>query len=446
MPLNLNSLTPILMNYSNTRFDQPALRRTMVSILATLLLCLLPVLIQAQSFDLLLKGGHLIDPKNGIDQTMDVAILDGKVARVARSISESDAEKVIDVSGLYVSPGLIDLHTHIFFGTDPYSDQMNSYRSVIPDNFSFRYGITTMVDAGSSGWRNFQLFKDQTIANSRTRILAMLRITGHGSMGGAYSQNLNDMDPKMAALVARRHPEIVGFKIAHYNGHTWEPIDRLVEAGRLADKPVMIDFGSAEPALSLETLFMEKLRPGDIYSHIYGGSPDPNSGREAIIDQNGNVRDFVAAAQERGIIYDVGHGGGSFDFSTAIPAIEQGIKPNTISSDLHMSSLRSLGMQDMNNVMSKMLNIGMSIQEIVQATTWKSAQVIQREELGHLSEGANADVWVFGVRDGEFGFVDVDRPTVAVRGTQKFDSELTIFDGEVVWDMNGLSNDNWWEE
>lgn len=434
------------MKNSITRSDQPAVRCTLVSVLTTLLLCLLPALMQAQSFELLLKGGHLIDPKNGIDQTMDLAIRDGKVARVARSISESDAEQVIDVSGLYVSPGLIDLHTHIFFGTDPYSDQMNSYRSVIPDNFSFRYGITTMVDAGSSGWRNFQLFKDQTIANSRTRIFAMLRITGHGSMGGAYSQNLNDMDPKMAALVAGRHPEIVGFKIAHYRGHTWEPIDRLVEAGRLADKPVMIDFGSAEPALSLETLFMEKLRPGDIYSHIYGGSPDPDSGRESIVDQDGNVRDFVAAAQERGIIYDVGHGGGSFDFSTAIPAIEQGIKPNTISSDLHMSSLRSLGMQDFNNVMSKMLNIGMSIQEIVQATTWKSAQVIQHEELGHLSEGAIADVWVFRVRDGEFGFVDVDRPTVAVRGSRKFDSELTIFGGDVVWDLNGLSNDNWWGE
>ncbi|MEX1212874.1 MAG: amidohydrolase/deacetylase family metallohydrolase [Balneolaceae bacterium] len=431
------------MNPTKKRPCQPGIRRTLRSILTTLLLCLLPVLLQAQSFDILLKGGHLIDPKNGIDQMMDVAIADGKVARVARSIPESDAEQVIDVSGLYVSPGLIDLHTHIFFGTDPYSDQMNSYRSVIPDNFSFRYGITTMVDAGSSGWRNFQLFKDQTIANSRTRIFAMLRITGHGSKGGVYSQNLNDMDPKMAALVARRHPEIVGFKIAHYNGHTWEPIDRLVEAGRLADKPVMIDFGSADPALSLETLFMEKLRPGDIYSHIYGGSPDPNSGREAIIDQNGNVRDFVAAAQERGIIYDVGHGGGSFDFSTAIPAIEQGIQPNTISSDLHMSSLRTLGMQDLNNVMSKMLNIGMSVQEIVQATTWKSAQVIQHEELGHLSEGAIADVWVFGIREGEFGFVDVDRPSVAVRGDRKFDSELTIFGGEVVWDMNGHSNDNW---
>lgn len=392
--------------------------------------------VQAQQYDLLLKGGHVIDAKNDIDTRMDVAVREGTIARVAENISESEAAQVIDVSGLYVSPGVIDLHTHIFFGTDPDSDQMNSYRSVIPDNFSFRYGITTMVDAGSSGWRNFPTFKEQTIQNSRTRILAFLRIVGHGSRGGPYSQNLNDMDPKMSALMAQRHDEIVGFKIAHYSGHEWEPIDRLVEAGRLAEMPVYIDFGSANPPLPLETLFLEKLRPGDIYSHMYGGG---GSGRESIVDENGQVRPFVYEAQERGIIFDVGHGGGSFDFKHAIPAVEQGLKPNTISSDLHMSSLRSLGMQDMNSVMSKMLNIGMSLQEVIEASTWAPAQVIQREELGHISEGAVADIWVFGVREGEFGFVDVDNPPVRIEGDRKLDSEMTLFGGEVVWDLNGRS-------
>lgn len=391
---------------------------------------------QAQQIDILLKGGHVIDPKNGINAPMDVAVRDGKIVRVTSDIAEADAGRVIDVSGLYVTPGIIDLHTHIFFGTDPYSDQMNSYRSVIPDNFSFRYGITTMVDAGSSGWRNFQLFKDQTIANSRTRILAFLRIVGHGSMGGVYSQNLNDMDPKMSALVAGQHPEIVGFKIAHYSGHDWEPIDRLVEAGRLADMPVIIDFGSANPPLSLETLFQEKLRPGDIYSHMYGGG---GPGRESIVDSNGQVRSFVYEARERGIIFDVGHGAGSFYFKHAIPAVKQALKPNTISSDLHMSSLRTLGMQDMNSVMSKMLNIGLSLQEVIEASTWAPAQAIKREELGHLSEGAVADLWVFSVREGEFGFVDADQPAVRITGDRKLESELTLFGGEVVWDLNGLS-------
>lgn len=415
---------------------------TTLALLLLLLLLAAPSGVQAQQYDLLIRGGHLIDPKNGIDGTMDIAVADGKVARVARSIPAGEAKEVIDARGLYVSPGLIDLHTHLFFGTDPMSDQMNSYRSVIPDNFSFRYGITTMVDAGSSGWRNFALFKEQTIAHSRTRILAFLRIIGHGSMGGAWSQNLNDMDPKMSALVARQHPEIVGFKIAHYVGHDWEPIHRLVEAGRLADKPVMIDFGSADPPLPLETLFLEKLRPGDIYSHVFGGSNAPNSRRESIVDAEGKVRDFVWEAQERGIIFDVGHGGGSFYFKHAIPALEQGFRPETISSDLHMSSLRTLGMQDLNSVMSKMLNIGMSIQEVIGATTWSAARAIKREELGHLSEGAVADIWVFGIREGEFGFVDVDRPAVRISGTRRLESEVTLFGGEVVWDMNGRSVSN----
>ena len=402
----------------------------------------LPNIVLAQHYDILLKGGHVIDPKNNISSLMDVAISDGVIAKVAENIPDYGTDKVIDISGLYVSPGMINLHTHIFFGTQKDSDQMNSYRSVIPDNFSFRYGVTTMVDAGSAGWKNFQVFKDQTIKHSRTRILAFLRIVGEGSRGYTYSQNLNDMDSKMTALVARQHPEIVGLKIAHYRGQDWEPIDRLIEAGKLANKPVMVDFGSADPPLSLETLFIEKFRPGDIYTHIYGGNSTLNSGRESIMDKEGQVRPFVYQAQDKGIIFDVGHGGGSFNFKYAIPAIEQGIKPNTISSDLHVSSLQSLGMQDINSVLSKMLNIGLSLDEVIEASTWKPAQVISRKDLGHLSEGAVADIWVFSIREGNFGFVDVDDPPMKVMGTRRLESELTFFKGEIVWDFNGLSNEN----
>lgn len=391
----------------------------------------------AQQYDLLLKGGHVIDPKNGIDAPMDVAVKGNAIARVATDIPASDAEQVVDVSGLYVTPGIIDIHTHVFFGTDPTSDQMNSYRSVKPDNFSFRYGVTTMVDAGCSGWRNFRLFKEQTVAHSRTRVLAFLRITGHGSRGWMYSQNLNDMNPKMAALTARRNPEIVGFKIAHYQGHDWEPIHRLVKAGELAGLPVMVDFGSANPPLSLETLFMEKLRPGDIYTHVYS---DGGSGREAIVDENGQVRPFIAKAWQKGIIFDVGHGQRSFNMKIAVAAIEQGIKPNTISSDLHQGSANT-SMRSMLNVMSKMLNIGLSLQEVIKASTWKPAQVIGREDLGHLSEGAVADISVFILRKGEFGFAGAASPPVKITGGRKLEAELTVFGGDIVWDLNGLSFD-----
>ena len=240
--------------------------------------------------------------------------------------------------------------------------------------------MTTVVDAGGSGWRNFIQFKEQVIDRVRTRVFAMLNIVGHGMKGALYEQNLDDMDPKMAALVAKQFPDhIVGFKVAHYAGHQWQQIDRLVQAGELADIPVMVDFGGANPPLSLETLFMEKLRPGDIYTHIYGGG---GFGRQALVDPAGRLRPFIKAAQERGIIFDVGHGGSSFAFKHAIPSMQQGIKPNTISTDSHMSSIMS-GMKNMTNVMSKFLNMGMNMQEIIAASTWKPAQVINHTELGH---------------------------------------------------------------
>jgi len=416
---------------------------TMKNCLYKLLLCGFALVLfgskslTAQTYQLLLKGGHVIDPKNGINEPMDVAITGGRIATVAHDIPAAEAERVVDVRGLYVTPGIIDLHTHVFFGTDPHSDQMNGYRSVKPDNFSFKYGITTMVDAGCAGWRNFELFKEQTIAHSRTRVLAFLRIVGEGARGGVYSQNIDDMDPKMAALTALQHPEIVGFKIAHYDGHDWEPIHRLVEAGEQAGLPVMVDFGSADPPLPLETLFMEKLRPGDIYTHMYGGG---GSGREAILDEHGRIRSFVPEARRRGIVFDVGHGSGSLYFAHAIPAIQQGLKPTTISSDLHQRSANS-SMQNMLNVMSKMLNIGMTLEEVIEASTWQPARVISRDDLGHLSEGAIADVTVLNVLKGEFGYVDVDQPPVKVMGDRKLEAELTVFGGEIVWDLNGRSYD-----
>ncbi|MEX1213386.1 MAG: amidohydrolase/deacetylase family metallohydrolase [Balneolaceae bacterium] len=420
--------------FAGTRSER--LCRTVLTLSALLIALLaVPLSCTAQSYDLVLKGGHLIDARNGIDDVMDIAISGDRVVRVASEIDASEAEQVVDLQGLYVSPGLIDLHTHIFFGTDPESDQMNSFRSVIPDMMSFRYGVTTMVDAGSSGWRNFELFKEQVIERSRTRILAFLRITGHGSKGNAYSQNLEDMDPVHSSEMAMDHPEIVGFKMAHYATSHWDAVDRLVEAGRLADKPVMLDFCCTEPPLSLETLFMEKLRPGDIYTHIYGGS----SRMEPIVDEDGVVKPFVFEAQERGVLFDVGFGGWSYQHKVASPAIEQGLYPTTISSDLHMGSLQVPGMQDLNHVMSHLLAAGLPLQEVIGATTWSAAEAIHRPDLGHLSEGAIADLWVFGIREGTFGFVDADRPWVKIEGDRKLESEMTLFSGEIVWDRNGLA-------
>jgi len=322
--------------------------------LLTILITVIISSLNAQQIDLLLKGGHVIDPKNNINSVQDVAIADGKVFQVAVNISTSNAEIVVDASGMYVVPGLIDIHSHNFFGTES-TYLSNGPEALPPDGFSFKAGVTTIVDVGGAGWRNFENFKSQTIDNSKTRVLSFLNIVGSGMKGGVIEQNMNDMDAKLTALVTRQYPEyIVGVKLAHYSGVEWKPTETTVEAGRLADIPVMIDFGDNNPPLSIETLLMEKLRLGDILTHAYAHV----DGREPIVDDAGKLRDFILEAQERGIIFDVGHGGGSFVFEQAIPAIKQGLKPNTISTDLHTGSMNG-AMRDQSNGMSKLMNIGL---------------------------------------------------------------------------------------
>lgn len=407
--------------------------------LAILLLLSLSLSARAQPLDLLLKGGHVIDPKNGISGTMDVGIADGKIAVVAPDVDADRAGTVVDAAGLYVTPGLIDLHVHVFFGTEPDAYLSNSYSSVPPDGFTFRSGVTTVVDAGGAGWRNFKQFNEQTIAHSRTRVLAFINIVGAGMKGGPIEQNVQDMDPKMTALVARRHAGvIVGVKLAHYRGPEWEPVDRAVEAGKQAGIPVMVDFGGADPPLSLKELLLDHLRPGDIFTHTYAHV----GGRMPVVDEAGTVRPFVFTAQQRGLVFDVGHGGGSFLFRQAVPATKQGFWPNTISTDLHTGSMNS-GMKTLANVMSKFLNLGMSLDDVILRATWKPAQYVQRPDLGHLDVGAVADVAVFNLRSGDFGFIDTGGGRMP--GSQKLEAELTIRAGTVVWDLNGRSRPVWKE-
>lgn len=385
----------------------------------------------AQSIDLLIKNGHVIDPKNRIDGVMDVAIQGNKIVQVARNITQS-AKKIVDATGLYVTPGLIDLHGHHFFGTEHNRYLSNSFTALPPDGFTLRAGVTTAVDAGGAGWRNFDLYKRNVIDQSRTRMYSFLNIVGAGMSGGAFEQNVADMDPKLTAIAAKANKQyIVGVKLAHYEGAEWEPAERAAEAGRLADIPVMVDFGRSEPPLSLRTLLMEKLRPGDILTHCYGGV----SGREKVVE-NGKLQGWALEAQKRGMIFDVGHGGGSFLFAQAIPAIQQGLKPNSISTDLHTGSMNG-GMKDMVNVMSKLLNIGLTLQEVITASTWNPAQIIKRPEHGHLSVGSLADVAVFSLDNGKFGFIDVDGNKIT--GDKRLTCQLTVLDGRVVWDLNGLA-------
>src|SRR6201994_2814546 len=187
------------------------------------------------AYDLLLRGGHVLDDKNHIDGVMDVAIKDGKIARVAAHIAPTSALKTVDVKGLYVTPGLIDLHVHVFAGTG----ERGSYAgdlSVPPDGFTFRVGVTTVIDAGCSGWRNFEDFKDRIIDRSKTRVFAMLNIVGSGMRGEHYEQNTADMDGEKTAEMALKYPNtIVGIKTAHFNGPEWTPAAQAVIAGTKAN-------------------------------------------------------------------------------------------------------------------------------------------------------------------------------------------------------------------
>ena len=391
----------------------------------------------SQSYDIVIKGGHVIDAKNNIDAVMDVAIKDGKIAQVAKNIDAKQAAQTVDAKGLYVTPGLIDIHAHVFFGTEPDHYLSNGLVAVAPDGFTFRVGITTVVDAGGAGWKSFPEFKKNIIDNSQTRVLSFLNIVGEGMRGGAYEQNLNDMDAKLSAFVAKQYKDyIVGFKVAHYVGPEWTPVDRGVEAGRLANIPVMIDFGGNTPPLSIEELFMKHLRPGDIYTHTY--TLLEGNVRETVVDTATNkVKPFIWDAIKKGIVFDVGYGGASFNFTQAIPALKQGFFPKTISTDLHTGSMNA-SMKSQVDVMSKFLFMGMPLNEVIKASTWAPVQVIKREELGNLSVGGIADVAVLNLRQGNFGFYD--KTGYKVEGKQKLECEMTIKGGKIVYDLNGIAN------
>jgi len=386
-----------------------------------------------QKYDLLLKGGHLIDARNNISAVRDVAIADGKVAAVAANINAADALKVVDASGLYVTPGLVDIHVHVYAGTG----ERGSYagdNSLYPDGYTLRSGVTTVADAGSSGWRSFDDFKDRIIDRSKTRVLAFLNIVGAGMRGDKFEQNLSDMEAKPTADMAKRHKGlIVGIKTAHYAGPEWAPVERAVEAGTQANVPVMVDFGANRPERPLAELVTKKLRPGDIYTHMY-------SGLRNELDDSGHVNAGMPEGRKRGVIFDVGHGGGSFAWRIAVPAIKEGFRPDSISTDLHIGSMNA-GMKDMLNVMGKFLAMGMSLDDVVRWSTWNPAREIRHEELGHLSVGASADVAVLRLENGNFGFADMYG--ARLKGTRKLTCELTLRDGKVVYDLNGMTRPDW---
>jgi dihydroorotase len=390
----------------------------------------------AQTYDIVIKGGRVLDARNKIDGTFDVAIAGGKIARISPDIPVTGVPTVVRAAGMVVTPGLVDIHAHVFHGPDLLNEYANGPRAVPPDGFTFRAGVTTVVDAGGSGWRNFAVFKRQVVDVAKTRVLAFLNIVGGGMAEGPVEQNLADMDARLCALRASENKDtIVGIKTAHFRGPEWTPVDRAVEAGKLANVPVMVDFGEFVPERPFRDLVGKHLRPGDIYTHTYLGVVP-------MLDARGRVNPFMFEARKRGVIFDVGHGGGSFAFRQAVPAMKQGFRPDTLSTDLHIVSMNG-GMKDLSNLMSKFMAMGMPLAEAVARATAEPARVIKRPELGQIGVGAGADVAVFSVRKGKFGFTDVDGGRLD--GDQKLECELTLRAGKVVWDLNGISGPAWQE-
>ncbi len=380
-------------------------------------------------FDLLLTGGHVIDPGNSIDTPADVAVTDGRIAAIEAGIPPSQAGRTIDVSGLYVTPGLVDIHVHLY-ATPGNRDAWAGDRSVLPDGFGFRTGVTTMADTGSSGWRNLDDFRHRVIDRFDTRAYALVNIAGLGMATDSTEQNAADMDPERTAAAAREHADIVvGIKTAHYRGPDWTSVDRTLDAGRRADLPVMVDFGFFQRTRPYYELVGERLRPGDISTHMYRG-PIP------ICDPDGNLYPYLWQARERGVLFDLGHGAGSFVWANALPCIEQGFYPDSISTDLHTMSM-NVGMLDMATTMSKCLVMGMPLNDVVKASTVDAARVIGRPEHGHLTVGAAADVAVLKLLEGSFGYLDSFDGRY--EGDRRLVCELTLKDGEVMWDWNGRS-------
>jgi len=386
-------------------------------------------------YDLLLKNGHVIDPKNNVDSQMDVAINDGKIAAVEQDIDPTLATQVVDVANYYVTPGLIDIHVHVHHTREPEG------LSIMADSHSFRSGVTTMVDTGTAGAKHFLHFKRTVIDQAKTRIFAYVNIVDLGMLGD-FEQDVQTMDPELCAATVMMYPDIcVGVKTAHYwtqlpwdaEHPPWAGVDRAIEAAELCGKPVMYDFWPRPPERSYQELILEKARPGDIHTHVYAQ-------QFPVVDEQGMPNDFMFQARERGVIFDVGHGAGSFWFRNGYRAIQNGFPPDSISTDLHTGNVH-WAVVDMITTMSKILNCGMSLQDVIKLSTINPATEIGHPELGHLSIGAEADVAVLHQIYGDFSFIDCGR--AKLQGDRKLECAMTVRAGQIVYDPQGLSMPVW---
>lgn len=404
----------------------------MFRILAATLLCALSA--HAQQYDLVLRNGHVIDPKNNLDARRDVAIRDGKIAAIEPSIPVASAKKSVDITGLYLTPGLVDIHEHVFVGLR-HDAWGNGDLSVPADVMATPNGVTTIADAGSSGWRDFAEFRRRIIDTSKTRIFAFLNIIGAGMANSddVAEQNEHDMDLDVLSKTIKQNRDvIVGIKTAHWQQPNFISVQKAIEAGNRNHLPVMVDFGWFDNK-SYKQMVSTLLRPGDISTHVFR-MPAP------LLTAEGKPAPYMLDARRRGIKFDVGHGGGSFNFALAEPMVKGGFFPDSISTDLHVGSATGV-MLNMPNVMSKILALGVPLNEVIRESTTNPATEIGHPELGQLAIGSIADIAVLRVDHGHFGYADLAGGKVD--GTERIVPEMTLRAGQIVFDLNARTSVPW---
>jgi dihydroorotase len=385
----------------------------------------------------------VIDPANHIDEVRDVAVFQGKIAAVEKNIPSEQAGKVVDASKLYVTPGLIDIHYHVGHGGAPLNwftpeARAHALPLGIPADLALESGVTTIVDAGTAGAETFLMEKEEVIDKAQVRVLAFLNIVANG-MNGGLEQSLDEMDSKLCAATIKKYPDlIVGVKTAHYwtqepwdaEHVPWAAVDRAIECGTLANVPVMFDFWP-RPERTYEDLILKKMRPGDIHTHVFAQ-------QFPIILADGKINPIMAEARARGVIFDVGHGSGSFWFRNAVPAEKQGFIPDSFSTDLHTGNYTVVSM---NNVMSKFLAMGVPLDDVIRRSTVNPANEIHRAELGTLSIGKDADIAVLELLKGPFGYIDCG--VAKMDGNVRLTTRMTIRAGRILYDPSGLSMVEW---